>query len=144
MYFVTGGAFNGKRAWVKKHFPKSDWISAYCGDSLPEIINSQNDIVVLEGIEKWIKEELSNKEKGEVRSKWRKLVEELARWEKEKEGRKVIFIGTDISKGIVPLEEENRAWRDVTGWVYQDLAAACEQVQYIWYGLNKLLKGEKG
>ena len=52
----------------------------------------------------------------------------------------VILIGTDITKGIVPIEAENRVWRDVTGRVYQDTVSICNRVDLIWYGINKRLK----
>lgn len=60
----------------------------------------------------------------------------------EKPSRKLVIIGTDISKGIVPLEKENRLWRDFTGWVYQDLVAKAERVDVIWYGINQIMKGQ--
>jgi adenosyl cobinamide kinase/adenosyl cobinamide phosphate guanylyltransferase len=49
-------------------------------------------------------------------------------------------IGSDITKGVVPLEKENRIWRDLTGWAYQDTAAKAEKVDIIWYGLNQTMK----
>jgi adenosyl cobinamide kinase/adenosyl cobinamide phosphate guanylyltransferase len=35
---------------------------------------------------------------------------------------------------------ENRLWRDVTGWAYQDLSAMADKVDVIWYGLNQTIK----
>ena len=31
----------------------------------------------------------------------------------------VILIGSDITKGIVPIDSENRTWRDVCGGVFK-------------------------
>ena len=53
---------------------------------------------------------------------------------------RIIVIGTDITKGIVPIEKENRVWRDLTGRVFQDTASICERVDLIWYGISKRLK----
>ena len=65
----------------------------------------------------------------------------MARFGKaEIQGRMVILIGSDITKGIVPIEAENRVWRDVTGRVYQDTVSICNRVDLIWYGINKRLK----
>lgn len=51
-----------------------------------------------------------------------------------------MLIGSDISKGIVPMAAEDRWWRDTTGWVYQDLVSAAERVDVIWYGISQKLK----
>ena len=61
-------------------------------------------------------------------------------WEKQNSQRKVILIGCDISKGIVPMSAKDRKWRDITGWVYQDVVEAAERVDVIWYGIVQKLK----
>lgn len=136
MHFVTGGAFNGKRKWVKAQYSEAEWISAYHGEELleePDAIDSP--LVVLEGLETWVKEH------SLTREKWRIIIERWLRWEQEEDSRQLIIIGTDISKGIVPIEKEHRNWRDLTGWVYQDVVASCERVDVIWYGINQKMKG---
>ena len=75
-----------------------------------------------------------------VLGKWHALLEKWLMWERAEQGRMVILIGSDITKGIVPSEAENRVWRDVTGRVFQDTASICERVDLIWYGINKRLK----
>lgn len=140
MHFVTGGAFNGKRRWVKNRYKEGNWLSAYDGD--PFKIRTNGSLQIYEGIEQWIKEEIKEKEIEEVRHIWRERAALLESWEKEKVGRQVVFIGADITKGIVPLEKEMRQWRDATGWVYQDLVSRCSRVDLIWYGLNEPLKGK--
>lgn len=133
MHFVTGGAFNGKRKWVRKKYPDATWISAYEGESLARTFDSPK--IVLEGIETWVKDASLSREE------WKDIISDWEKWEQEKDGRQVILIGTDIGKGIVPMEKENRSWRDVTGWVYQDIAAVCKKVDVVWYGINQTLKG---
>ncbi|NEU31064.1 hypothetical protein GN156_09770 [bacterium LRH843] len=61
-------------------------------------------------------------------------------WEKESEGSTLFLIGTDIGKGIVPLEKEARLFRDIVGWCFQDVAKKAERVDVIWYGLHEQLK----
>lgn len=136
MHFVTGGAFNGKRRWVRKMYPDAKWISAHEGESLLEALDFINSsIVVLEGLETWIKDYSLSREE------WKKIILDWEKWEQEKFGRQLVLIGTDIGKGIVPLEKENRNWRDLTGWLYQDIAAVSEKVDVIWYGINQTIKG---
>jgi len=145
LHFVTGGAFNGKSKWVKAYNgineENSLWITAYRQEDLPDSLESSNKgMVVLEGLELWVKELLNDHDERSVREKWRVLLEKWQLWEKNQPGRKVILIGADITKGIVPATLEERMWRDVTGRIFQDSAAASERVDLIWYGINQKLK----
>jgi len=144
MHFITGGAFNGKRAWVKKIYRvnKHDhWLSAYEGCPLPiNIQNIDQAVLILEGVEFWLKDLTKKYDSKQARENWQRCLENWLAWESSKLNRQLIVIGTDITKGIVPLEVENRVWRDVTGWAYQDIAAKSEKVDVIWYGLNQNIK----
>ncbi|MFS0777993.1 bifunctional adenosylcobinamide kinase/adenosylcobinamide-phosphate guanylyltransferase [Neobacillus sp. 3P2-tot-E-2] len=142
MHFITGGAFNGKRAWVKeKYGVKSTWLSAYQDQFLRADINQiESDLLVLEGIEIWLKELTKTYDSYRCREIWNTAINNWLIWEKAEPNRKLVVIGTDITKGIVPVEKENRLWRDVTGWAYQDLAAKADKVDIIWYGLNQTIK----
>lgn len=94
---------------------------------------------MLEAVEHWILRELKNnldlgREYGKV------LIKQWTNWENEDSKRQLIVIGTDISKGIVPMSHIERAWRDLTGWFYQDLVEVSQRVDYIWYGIPKQIK----
>ncbi|MGL4391957.1 MAG: bifunctional adenosylcobinamide kinase/adenosylcobinamide-phosphate guanylyltransferase [Fusobacteriaceae bacterium] len=51
-----------------------------------------------------------------------------------------IFIGDDISCGIVPLEESERNWRDEVGRLYQKFSREAEEVYRVWRGISQKLK----
>ncbi|MCH1626410.1 bifunctional adenosylcobinamide kinase/adenosylcobinamide-phosphate guanylyltransferase [Ferdinandcohnia quinoae] len=144
MHFVTGGAFNGKKAWVMNTYQlnkRQGWISAYDDVSLPGNFNRfSEDILVLEGIEKWIKDIVIQYGLEQSRGKWAEQMSKWLQWEKNNLEHTLILIGTDITKGIVPVEKENRIWRDVTGWIYQDISSRAERVEIIWYGINHQIK----
>lgn len=144
MHFVTGGAFNGKRTWVKKTYKvrgAACWKSAYEDKALPaEITSMEGDLLILEGIEIWLKDLTKQYDSAKCRELWNRCLDHWNSWEKAKINRRLVVIGTDITKGIVPLEKENRLWRDVTGWAFQDLAARADQVDVIWYGINQTIK----
>ena len=117
------------------------WLSAYQDAPLTEDFNHINsDLLVLEGIEIWLKELTKTYDSYRSREIWIQTIDQWLIWERAKPQRKLVVIGTDITKGIVPVEKENRLWRDVTGWAYQDLAAKAEKVDVIWYGLNQTIK----
>lgn len=143
MHFITGGAFNGKRAWVTKNFDNGSWLSAHQGIPFPHEINSEEDLLFIEGVEVWLKEITEEYDSNQCIDIFVSSLENWLLWERANPNRKLVVIGTDISKGIVPMERENRLWRDVTGWAYQQLAAKAEKVEIIWYGLNQTIKGDE-
>jgi adenosyl cobinamide kinase/adenosyl cobinamide phosphate guanylyltransferase len=142
LHFITGGSFNGKRAWVRNTYGLTgSWLSAYQDAALTEDFNYINsDLLVLEGIEIWIKELTKTYDSYRSREIWIQIINNWLSWEKAEPERKLVVIGTDITKGIVPIVRENRLWRDVTGWAYQDLSAMADKVDVIWYGLNQTIK----
>jgi adenosyl cobinamide kinase/adenosyl cobinamide phosphate guanylyltransferase len=142
LHFITGGAFNGKRAWVRENYGiNGAWLSAYQEHHLNADINQiETNLLVLEGIEIWLKELTKTYDSYRCREIWNTTINYWLIWEKAESNRKLVVIGTDITKGIVPMEKENRIWRDVTGWAYQDLAATADKVDIIWYGLNQTIK----
>ncbi|WP_261128904.1 bifunctional adenosylcobinamide kinase/adenosylcobinamide-phosphate guanylyltransferase [Bacillus sp. Marseille-Q3570] len=146
MHFVTGGAYNGKSAWVKNLYTLSKhsqfhWISAYEGERLLEDpLQITSHLLILEGIEQWIKEMIFNTDLDKTRNCWNEKLTELQKWEYRNSRNKVILIGTDIFKGIVPLDKMERKWRDVTGWCYQDTTTKADRVDLIWYGIHQRIK----
>lgn len=146
MHFVFGGAFNGKAKWVKMQYRdvSLDWRSAY----IPtfkieqfETVTMFSNGTVLEGIENYVKEKLSEEKNiNMLRSHLNDLLITWIQWEREQAGRTLIIIGNDLSKGVVPIEKNDRLWRDVTGWFYQDITKMAERVDLVWYGIAKRLK----
>lgn len=141
MHFVTGGAYNGKRKWVKEHMVKdapARWISGY-EKTVTDLqnIEAYEKLTVIEGLEQFIYAWLEN---HDWRREWHTLLHQWMKWETE--NRKLIIIGTDMSKGIVPMDAKERLWRDVTGWCYQDIVNHASTVDVVWYGVSERLKGE--
>ncbi|WP_158598268.1 bifunctional adenosylcobinamide kinase/adenosylcobinamide-phosphate guanylyltransferase [Falsibacillus albus] len=146
MHFVAGGAFNGKSAWVKERYSIGQhsswmWVSAYREDKIPspDHLSVMPDIVILQGIEVWLRKMLDDvSEVQPAREKWRGILHEWKQWEADE--RTVIFIGNDITKGIVPIDEMDRKHRDLCGWCFQDTVLASDKADQIWYGIPTKLK----
>ncbi|MFI8687316.1 bifunctional adenosylcobinamide kinase/adenosylcobinamide-phosphate guanylyltransferase [Rossellomorea sp. NPDC077527] len=142
MYFITGGSFNGKAGWVRHHFclenADTQWIPLFEGGF--EEIQPAKSTLVLEGLEYAVRFALMHCQ-GDVRERFREQMLRLRKWEEEHPERKVIWIGSEIGKGIVPIDPFSREWRDMTGWVYQDLVEVSQKVWLVWYGLATTLKG---
>src|SRR5699024_8024264 len=138
MHFITGGAFNGKNKWVKNHYQLETlehfWLSAYKNDSLvKKADNELPSIVILEGIEQWIYNYVtSNKTTDSILTELQDRVDSWIKWEKQSGQHRLIIIGTDISKGIVPTEQQDRHWQDITGGMYQYIAKQSSHMDVIW------------
>jgi len=55
--------------------------------------------------------------------------------------RNLILVGNEVGMGIVPEHELGRTFRDLAGWLHQDLAAAMDIVVLVVAGLPMALKG---
>lgn len=144
MHLITGGAFNGKKEWVKTTYRLEKkthyWHSFYEMDKTEKWAKP---IVVLEGIERHVRRLIEKEGDSEAaRTKWNKELADWLEWEKEEENRQVILIGTDITKGIVPANAFDRMWRDAAGWCFQDAAGQSCQVVQVWYGMPQIIKNE--
>ncbi|WP_164216483.1 bifunctional adenosylcobinamide kinase/adenosylcobinamide-phosphate guanylyltransferase [Virgibacillus sp. YIM 98842] len=148
MHVITGGACNGKADWVKRTYGLSNqshiWISAYEKEPCPiNLAKYDTRFIVLEGAEQWIRQIIENQAGEYNRDDGRALIKKWLKWERKNPVHQLIIIGTDISKGIVPIQQLDRTWRDATGWFYQDLVKESDRFDVIWYGINNQLKGEE-
>ncbi|MEZ0481971.1 bifunctional adenosylcobinamide kinase/adenosylcobinamide-phosphate guanylyltransferase [Planococcus sp. SSTMD024] len=128
MHIVFGGAFNGKRAYVKENMKLES--SVWLEGELP----GMGEPAVIAGLERWIRKQLEQKRpEQDILAAIRELAES---------GGERIWILTDISRGIVPIDPLEREWRDVTGRSYQYLFGKAQHITRIWYGIPQTIKGD--
>ncbi|WP_085507058.1 bifunctional adenosylcobinamide kinase/adenosylcobinamide-phosphate guanylyltransferase [Thalassobacillus devorans] len=143
MQLVVGGAYSGKRKLVNEEFSDCQWLSAYENQLLDQwklINNTADSPIVIEGWEVWIREEW--KKAGElesVRKYFESILSEMQQVEKRTQ-QPVILIMLEMGRGVVPMDKDERAWRDLSGWVLQAAAEKAETVHYCWHGLSRQLK----
>ena len=61
--------------------------------------------------------------------------------------RSLVMVSNEVGLGIVPENESGRQFRDLAGWLNQDLAVVADTVVFVASGLPLVLKGkllEKG
>ncbi|AEH47392.1 bifunctional adenosylcobinamide kinase/adenosylcobinamide-phosphate guanylyltransferase [Parageobacillus thermoglucosidasius] len=138
MHFIVGGAFQGKRKWARAYYRvegRKDvvWCNGYEREYGEPDVNIRERIVVFEGLEAAIR-------RIPDVAHWKRMFRIWHEWEQQGAGRTVVWIGSDITQGIVPVEKEERLWRDVTGWCYQQLAQLCDRVDRVWCGLAERMK----
>ncbi|MBN8234836.1 bifunctional adenosylcobinamide kinase/adenosylcobinamide-phosphate guanylyltransferase [Halobacillus kuroshimensis] len=130
MEFVTGGAYNGKGKWARdmwlNHYKEHTWMDM----KSQEVHMPDTDQLVVENIEFMARET----EEG-----WSWL-KPLLLWESQAPQRRLLLIGTDITRGIVPLEKSDREWRDRTGFLYQRIMEEAAHAYVVWFGIAEQLK----
>ncbi|QOY35910.1 bifunctional adenosylcobinamide kinase/adenosylcobinamide-phosphate guanylyltransferase [Anaerobacillus isosaccharinicus] len=145
MHFITGGAFHGKKNWVIKNLQLNDrncqWLNGYQQSRNVLELNLTNittNYLVIEGVEQVIIELI--KDNKLVLPSFQNWLQNLLVWEEQGSNRNVIIIGTDIGKGVVPIEKQQRLIRDEVGRCFQELTFHSAKVSLIWYGLQQVLK----
>lgn len=137
MQVVIGGAYNGKRKFVKKELLKT--VSGnhhfFEGEIPEKSLFSKEDILVIGNLEKLILQRVHLDEETIAKYIFNALIE-------LDQQAKVICICTDIGRGVVPLLKEERKLRDSCGRLYQKLFTESESIIRIWYGIPQVLKGE--
>ena len=147
MIFVFGGAYQGKRDFVKENLGikeedilnvpnlcdyidiKNDQDLYY---SLEEIINTSGKTAsCVYGLETFIRVALLS---GRPVDKW------LEDWLSVPAGDKRIIIMNDMSQGLVPMDAEDREYREACGRAMIKLSKAAEEVYRVFCGLGQRIK----
>lgn len=133
MHIVFGGAFNGKREFVKGRLTGEPvaWIEA----AMPEHVSS---FTVVAGVEIWIRQQL---DQGKTEAEMMTEIQTALLLNKN---NRQVWILTDINRGVVPLDPIERKQRDVVGRLYQFLFKEAASITRIWYGIPEKLKGADG
>lgn len=131
MHIVFGGAFNGKRQYVKNLIQneKASWYEGV----LPQAI-VDDSIMVIAGVEHWVKKEL---EQGLTEQQIVEQIKETLHYNSSQQ----IWVLTDLNRGIVPTERIEREMRDLVGRLYQFLFTEAQQITRIWYSIPQTIKG---
>ena len=124
MVLIIGGAYQGKLDFAKETFGITDADVFVCDRS--EIDFSRRCVYALEEFV------LACVREGKDPESY--LREHREDWENS------IFICRDIFCGVVPMEAENRAWRQTCGRLVQYLSREAAQVSRIFCGLEQRLK----
>ena len=136
MHVIIGGAYSGKRNFVKSQTIVAEWFSAYDDKYISQEIHFvENGAIVLEGFEVWISRFIEEgKNDQEICAYFERLFAGL------KVQCDVYLIMLEVGRGIVPMEANQRRLRDIMGWVQQSAVKEATTVTYIWHGLAKKMK----
>lgn len=126
MHLIVGGAYQGKLDFAKKKFGFGDGQVLTCTPETAEIDFSRKCIY---HVEKFV---LYCTRNGIEASKYFE--------EHKDEWKDSTFICEDIFCGVVPIDDELRAWREMTGRLSIYLSNESESVTRIFCGLEQKLK----
>ena len=124
MILVFGGAYNGKKDFIKEKFNINEEDIFYCSDS--KIDYSKK---VISGFHKFTYSNVLN----EINSL--QYIKENMNLFQDK-----IIVCDEISSGIVPLKKEDRMWREETGRCLQYLSKESSCVYRVFCGISTIIK----
>lgn len=131
MRLIIGGFRQGKSSYASACFPG---YTLYDERNYEDISDSDSEGIILNHVHLIIRELLH---KGftevEIRQLFRQMTATLP---------DILFISDEIGCGIVPLETEERQWREVTGRVLIALAADATEVIRMTAGIPQVIKKE--
>ena len=133
MHVFIGGAYNGKRQFVKDWLQEQGVSNAQWFDGeLPKALEDES-VVVLHNLDYYIQQQDLGDEVATAEAVFKqiKAIEEY---------HHLIVILTDMGRGLVPIDKEARQLRDTCGRFYQLLLKESSHVTRIWYGLAETLK----
>lgn len=124
MHVYIGGAYNGKTKYVRRWI--GDQPACFC--TMETAANAKSgERLVISNVHDWLKNtELTEQQANEA-------LQAVSHQD-------TIFILTEIGRGVVPLEAEQRELRDRCGRVYQQLCKEASDVTRIWYGIPQSIK----
>lgn len=132
MHIILGGAFNGKRQYVKESYSEAP-VTFFEGNWPDITLIQPGQTIAIGRFEEMLRDYDHLSEDAVVEL----MLKKLHALDKD---YNVICICTDMSRGIVPLEKELRRQRDICGRLYQYLCKEADSVTRIWYGLAQTLK----
>ena len=123
MILIFGGAYNGKIEFAKKKYDLKDEDIFFCND---DFLDYSRKIIC--GLHVFTKKCILNSVDS------LKIIEDNIGLLKDK-----IIICDEIGSGIVPMEKEDRMWREENGRVLQYLCKNADEVYRVFFGLSEKL-----
>lgn len=96
------------------------------------------DVILLDCLTLWLSNVLLKEGSKAVASRKGKLMAAL-----RKPGRPVIIVSNEVGMGIVPEHALGREFRDLAGWLNQEVSAIADTVVFVAAGLPLVMKGKQ-
>jgi cobalamin biosynthesis protein cobU, putative, truncation len=126
MILIYAGAYQGKLDFARKSFGIKEEDICYCNSDMESIDFGKK---VIYGLEKFI---YGYEKRGQS-------ADEYIRAQLPLMNDKII-ICEDISRGLVPMDKLERAWRETNGRVVNAVAAEADEVYTVFCGIESRIK----
>ncbi len=126
MVLIYAGAYQGKLDFARKSFGIKEEDICYCNSDMESIDFGKK---VIYGLEKFI---YGYEKRGQS-------ADEYIRAQLPLMNDKII-ICEDISRGLVPMDKLERAWRETNGRVVNAVAAEADEVYTVFCGIESRIK----
>ena len=126
MVLIYAGAYQGKLDFARKNFRIKDEDICYCNSDMESIDFGKK---VIYGLEKFI---YGYEKRGQSADEYIKAQLPLM--------KENIIICEDISRGLVPMDKLERAWRETNGRVVNAVAAEADEVYTVFCGIESRIK----
>ena len=126
MVLIYAGAYQGKLDFARKSFGIKEEDICYCNSDMESIDFGKK---VIYGLEKFI---YGYEKRGQS-------ADEYIRAQLPLMNDKII-ICEDISRGLVPMDKLERAWRETNGRVVNAVAAEANEVYTVFCGIESRIK----
>lgn len=152
LYLIIGGAEQGKLDLAGQYYMKQtgnrpqvlDAAELDCSDSA---VNTILKNPLIDNLHLYIRKLLKNCDRSTVDRLIDRLIIELRETNKppaeaslsDSDSLRIIILD-DIGSGLVPLEAEDRIWRELCGRTYCRLTSIADRVDRVWAGLPQTLK----
>ena len=110
MVLIIGGRYQGKTEFARENYPNAKYFNQLHAFVKKRLVEGKNQEEILEEIHNTISE---------------------GQW---------IVISDEIGNGVVPMEESDRTWREVTGRILIMLAKEAEEVYKVVCGIGMKIK----
>ena len=124
MVFIFGGAYQGKLDYAKNNYSLGQVFDCRAGAPTPQM---SADIIC--GLEAFVKDCIG---RGIEAADWFR--------DRKEEWRDKVLIMQDMSQGIVPMDKEERAAREMSGRLMIYLAGEAEEVIRVFCGIGEKIK----
>ena len=150
MVLIFGGAYQGKLDYAKITYHLKEEDIFHCGNLCDSVQEGTDKPAEIDKLEKTDNPKIDFNKRCVYNLEYfilacvkeQKEANDYLKTHASKWQNKII-ICTDISQGIVPIEKDMRAWREMTGRTMNYLADQAETVIRIFCGLPQTLKERK-
>ena len=132
MIFVIGGEYQGKLNYVLnlKNLKEEDAVDGFCGSE-----RELREKLIIYNFHLLIKKLLKEEDNLDlVKKKINNIIEK---------NPKVIIISNEIGYGVVPIDDFDRNYRELTGRISCEIAKEAREVHRVICGIGSIIKGEE-